>query len=102
MIRHAICILSVALASQSPAHAQDASVPSTTPPAVVPATTCPEDQPYCEFSQLIIKPGAPGTGLRSYRRTPGITINGLRPIDRNALRLPNASVGMVPAAPAVQ
>ena len=51
-------------------------------------------QPTCEFSELIIKPGAPTPGLKPQDNVvPGLKIQGLQPSDlRNSYRLPNMAL----------
>jgi hypothetical protein len=54
-----------------------------------------EPQPTCEFSNLVIKPGAPTPGIKPQdQTTPGVNLQGKLPIElRETYRLPNPAVG---------
>jgi hypothetical protein len=53
-----------------------------------------EPQPTCEFSNLVIKPGAPTPGIKPQdQTTPGVNLQGKAPIElRDTYRLPNTAV----------
>jgi hypothetical protein len=53
-----------------------------------------EPQPTCEFSSLVIKPGAPTPGIKPQdQTTPGVNLQGKLPIElRETYRLPNTAV----------
>lgn len=51
-----------------------------------------EPQPTCEFSNLVIKPGAPTPGIKPQdQATPGVSLQGKLPTEfRDTYRLPEA------------
>jgi hypothetical protein len=53
-----------------------------------------EPQPTCEFSNLVIKPGAPTPGIKPQdQTTPGVNLQGKLPVElRETYRLPNMAV----------
>ena len=53
-----------------------------------------EPQPTCEFSNLVIKPGAPTPGIKPQdQTTPGVNLQGKAPIElRDTYRLPNTAI----------
>jgi len=53
-----------------------------------------QPQPTCEFSNLVIKPGAPTPGIKSQdQATPGVNLQGKLPTElRDTYRLPNMTI----------
>jgi hypothetical protein len=53
-----------------------------------------QPQPTCEFSKLVIKPGAPTPGIKPQDQAPpGVNLQGKLPIElRETYRLPNMAI----------